>query len=114
MLLTQYRPGSFNTPGSLAGDSSLRRPFACEVHRLSPESGGHSTPGLDGPKVREAAPQMSVQFMRDRAYSFGSRDEPDAWAGEIVRCVQACQRVTWTDLQPSLLGYWVELIEAIG
>jgi hypothetical protein len=36
------------------------------------------------------------------------------WAAEVARCVQACQRVVWTDLQPALLGYWIELIEANG
>jgi hypothetical protein len=35
--------------------------------------------------------------------------EVSAWAGEIMRRVQACQLAVWTDMQPALLGYWQEL-----
>jgi len=35
--------------------------------------------------------------------------EAGAWAGEIVRCIQACQRLLWTDMQPALLIYWREI-----
>jgi len=38
-------------------------------------------------------------------------DEVAAWTREIVRCVAACQRLIWTDLQPALLSYWQEIAE---
>lgn len=38
--------------------------------------------------------------------------EAGAWAAEVVRRAEVCQRVIWADLQPALLGYWIELIEA--
>jgi hypothetical protein len=40
--------------------------------------------------------------------------EAGAWAGEIIRCVQACQHVMWTDVQPAVLAYWGELADLIG
>jgi hypothetical protein len=40
--------------------------------------------------------------------------EAGAWAGEIIRCVQACQHLMWTDVQPALLAYWRELADLIG
>lgn len=56
-----------------------------------------------------AAPELLVALAgmeRDAGHEAG------AWAAEVVRCVKACQRVIWADLQPALLGYWIELIEA--
>lgn len=32
-----------------------------------------------------------------------------AWAGEIVRCIETCQHLLWTEVQPTLLGCWQEL-----
>jgi hypothetical protein len=37
--------------------------------------------------------------------------EAGAWAKEIVRCIQTCQQLLWTDMQPALLGYWRELAD---
>jgi hypothetical protein len=37
--------------------------------------------------------------------------EAGAWANEIVRCIQTCQQLLWTDMQPALLGYWRELAD---
>ena len=37
--------------------------------------------------------------------------EADAWAREIISCIQSCQRLLWTDMQPALLGYWRELTD---
>ena len=39
--------------------------------------------------------------------------EAGAWAKEIVRCIETCQNLLWTDVQPALLGYWRELAETI-
>jgi hypothetical protein len=39
--------------------------------------------------------------------------EAGAWAKEIVRCIETCQNLLWTDIQPALLGYWRELAETI-
>jgi hypothetical protein len=35
--------------------------------------------------------------------------EAGAWATEIIRCIQTCQNLLWTDIQPALLAYWQEL-----
>jgi hypothetical protein len=40
--------------------------------------------------------------------------EVGAWAKEIIRCIETCQHLLWTDIQPALLGYWRELAEAAG
>jgi hypothetical protein len=40
--------------------------------------------------------------------------EAGAWAAEIIRSVQACQHVMWTDVQPAVLAYWTELADLIG
>ncbi|MDT5367074.1 MAG: hypothetical protein QOC62_1505 [Mycobacterium sp.] len=37
--------------------------------------------------------------------------EARAWAGEIVRCIETCQHLLWTDIQPALLCYWRELAD---
>ena len=37
--------------------------------------------------------------------------EAYAWAREIVRCIESCQHLIWTDMQPALLGYWEEIID---
>lgn len=35
--------------------------------------------------------------------------EAGAWAGEVVRCVQACQQSLWSDVLPATLAYWQEI-----
>jgi hypothetical protein len=37
--------------------------------------------------------------------------EAGAWAKEIIRCIESCQCLLWTDMQPALLGYWNEIID---
>lgn len=37
--------------------------------------------------------------------------EAGAWADEIIRCIETCQHLLWTDVQPALLGYWRELAD---
>ena len=37
--------------------------------------------------------------------------EAGAWAEETVRCIETCQHLLWTDVQPALLGYWRELAD---
>ena len=37
--------------------------------------------------------------------------EAGAWAKEIVRCLDACQQLAWTDLQPAILAYWEEITD---
>jgi hypothetical protein len=39
--------------------------------------------------------------------------EARAWAEEIVRCVETCQHLLWTDVQPALLSYWQQLADTI-
>ena len=62
-----------------------------------------------GVLVRElAAPERLSElavFSRERGREAG------AWAGEIVRCIETCQHLLWTDLEPALLCYWQELAD---
>ena len=37
--------------------------------------------------------------------------EASAWANEIARCIETCQHLLWTDVQPALLAYWRELAD---
>lgn len=37
--------------------------------------------------------------------------EVRTWAAEIVRCIQACQQILWTDLLPAILAYWEEIAD---
>jgi hypothetical protein len=37
--------------------------------------------------------------------------EAGAWAKEIARCLDACQQLAWTDLQPAILAYWEEITD---
>ena len=60
--------------------------------------------------VRELAAPERLADLAELKHGRGR--EAGAWAGEIVRCVEACQLVIWTDLQPALLGYWAELIDS--
>jgi hypothetical protein len=59
--------------------------------------------------VRELAAPARLSdlmiFRRNRGREAG------AWATEIVRCIEACQLLLWTDMQPALLGYWQELAD---
>jgi hypothetical protein len=59
--------------------------------------------------VRElAAPEM----LNDLAALGRERGrEVNAWAAEIMRCIQACQQTLWTDLLPAILTYWEEVAD---
>jgi hypothetical protein len=37
--------------------------------------------------------------------------EASAWAKEILRCIESCQHLLWTDMQPALLSYWREVAD---
>jgi hypothetical protein len=58
-----------------------------------------------------AAPERLAELAR-----FGPRHgrESAAWADEVVRCIQACQQIIWTDVQPILLAYWEEITDTDG
>lgn len=59
--------------------------------------------------VRElAAPQRLTELA---ALGAGRGREAGAWAGEIIRCIETCQHLLWTDVQPALLGFWRELAD---
>jgi hypothetical protein len=64
---------------------------------------------LGGLLVTElAAPERLGElalFSRERGREAG------AWVGEIVRCIETCQHLLWTDVQPALLCYWQELAD---
>ncbi len=62
--------------------------------------------------VRELAVPERINHLTALGRDYGR--EAGAWAEEIVRCIQTCQDLLWTDVQPALLGYWRELAEAVG
>jgi len=62
--------------------------------------------------VRDLA---AAQRIKDLATLGGDHGrEAGAWAKEIVRCIETCQYLLWTDVQPALLGYWRELADTVG
>jgi hypothetical protein len=62
--------------------------------------------------VRElAAPERLTELA---ALGAGRGREAGAWAGEIIRCIETCQYLLWTDVESALLGYWQELVESTG
>jgi hypothetical protein len=69
----------------------------------------HHVTLLGAALVRElAAPEL----LNDLAALGRERGgEVSAWAGEIMRRIQACQLALWTDTQPALLAYWQELAD---
>jgi hypothetical protein len=85
-------------PGRQAGPSL---PVAqCQAH----------VNALGAALVRELAAPERLSDLTELGREHGR--EAAAWAGEIVRCVQACQHVIWTDVQPALLDYWQELADS--
>jgi hypothetical protein len=71
--------------------------------------GQHHVALLGTVLVRElAAPEL----LNDLAALGRERGgEVSAWAGEIMRRIQACQVALWTDIEPALLAYWQELAD---
>jgi hypothetical protein len=62
--------------------------------------------------VRElAAPERITELATLGA---GHGREAGTWAEEIIRCIETCQYLLWTDMQPALLGYWQELADMIS
>jgi hypothetical protein len=59
--------------------------------------------------VRELAAPELVNDLAALGREHGR--EVSAWAGEIMRCIQACQVALWTDMGPALLAYWQELAD---
>ena len=59
--------------------------------------------------VRElAAPERITELA---ALGADHGREAGSWAEEIIRCIETCQHLLWTDVQPALLGYWQELAD---
>lgn len=62
--------------------------------------------------VRElAAPERLTELA---ALGAGRGREAGAWAAEIIRCIETCQYLLWTDVEPALLRYWQELADSTG
>jgi hypothetical protein len=59
--------------------------------------------------VRELASPERITGLA--ALGAGRGREAGAWAQEIVRCIETCQHLLWTDVEPALAGYWEEIIE---
>jgi hypothetical protein len=57
--------------------------------------------------IRELATAERINHLG--AAGAGHGREAGAWAEEIIRCIETCQHLLWTDVQPALLGYWQEL-----
>jgi hypothetical protein len=58
--------------------------------------------------VRKLAPPPILSDLAALGRNRGR--EAAAWADEIARCIDTCQQLIWTDMQPALLGYWQELV----
>jgi hypothetical protein len=89
---------ALRTTGSTAG-----------AHPLAVANCQHHVTALGAVLVRDlAAPHRLAELG-----VLGRRHGPEAgaWAGEVVRCVAACQRALWTDVQPALVAYWREIAE---
>jgi hypothetical protein len=59
--------------------------------------------------VRELAPPAILTDLAALGQNRGR--EAAAWATEIARCIDTCQQLLWTDIQPALLAYWRELAD---
>ena len=55
-----------------------------------------------------AAPERITELA---AFGTDHGREAGAWAEEIIRCIETCQHLLWTDVQPALLSYWRELAD---
>jgi hypothetical protein len=62
--------------------------------------------------VRELAAPERITELATLGADHGR--EAGAWADEIIRCIETCQFLLWTDMQPELLGYWQELADKIS
>jgi hypothetical protein len=68
-----------------------------------------SVNGLGAVLIRELAVPERVTALAALGADYGR--EAGSWAGEVIRCIEACQHLLWTDMQPALLGYWQELAD---
>jgi hypothetical protein len=59
--------------------------------------------------VRDLAPPERLTELAGFGAEHGR--EAAAWATEIVRGIQTCQHLLWTDIAPALLAYWQELAD---
>ena len=59
--------------------------------------------------VRELAPATMLNDLSALGRDHGR--EAGAWARETARCIDSCQQLIWTDIQPALLAYWRELAD---
>ena len=59
--------------------------------------------------VRELAAPARITELAALGVDHGR--EAGAWAEEIIRCIETCQHLLWTNVQPALLGYWQELVD---
>jgi hypothetical protein len=64
---------------------------------------------LGGVLVRELAGPERLSDLAVFSHERGR--EAGAWAGEIVRYIETCQHLLWTDMEPALLCYWRELAD---
>jgi hypothetical protein len=65
--------------------------------------------GLGAVLVRELAVPGRINDLAALGRNHGR--EAGAWADEIVRCIETCQHLLWTEVQPTLLSYWQQLAE---
>jgi hypothetical protein len=68
-----------------------------------------SVNGLGAVLIRELAAPERITELASLGADHGR--ESGSWAEEIIRCIETCQHLLWTDVQPALLGYWQELAD---
>jgi len=110
-------------------DAALDLAGEAELAQAALRSGEHGQGAGSAPASAEVAESqarinaLGTLLVRDLAAAERIKDlttlgrdhgrEAGAWANEIVRCIETCQNLLWTDVQPTLLGYWRELAETI-
>jgi hypothetical protein len=91
-------------PPAAGGDGVPRADAARHVARCHARVNG-----LGAVLIRElAAPERITEL---GALGADHGREAGSWAEEIIRCIDTCQHLLWTDVQPVLLGYWQELAD---
>jgi hypothetical protein len=83
------------------------RPPSCEADPRQVAEGHARINAFGALLVRDLAATERLNDLATLGRDHGR--EAGAWAREIIRCIETCQYLLWTDVQPALLGYWREL-----
>ncbi len=100
--------GAEQVTGALQGEGSGEgRPDAATSRRIAECHAGVNA--LGALLVRELAAPNRLTELAALGRDHGR--EAGAWGEETIRCIETCQHLLWTDVQPALLGYWRELAD---